>query len=70
MTKRWNIDEIALTCKAYINATNNPIKGTDQDFCTFSLDIVDKFEHVSPSNFADGTYYKRVLGYIHTYETM
>ena len=39
MTKRWKLDEIALACKAYISATNNPINGTDQDFHTFSLDI-------------------------------
>ena len=57
MTKRWKVDEIALVCKAYISATNNPINGTDQDFHNFSPDLVDRFNHISPSDCVDGTYY-------------
>ena len=59
MTKRWKVDEIALACKAYISATDNPVNGTDKDFHTFSLDLVDIFKHISPSDCVDGTYYKR-----------
>ena len=59
MTKRWKLDDIALACKAYISATNNPINGTYQDFHTFSLDLVDRFKHISPSDYVDGTYSKR-----------
>ena len=58
---------VGCTDKAYISATNNPINGTDQDFHNFSLDIVDRYKHISPSDCVDGTYYKwgaRVYTYL------
>ena len=59
MTKHWKVDEIVLACKAYISATKNPINGTNQDFHIFSLELVDRFNHISPYNCVEGTYYKR-----------
>ena len=67
MTKQWKVYEIALACKAYISATKNPINGTDKYFHTFSLDLVDRLNHISPSDCVDSTYYKwgaRVYPYL------
>ena len=59
MPRHWKNDEIALACQAYISATDNPINGTDQDYHTFALDIVDRFKQISSADCADGTYFKR-----------
>ena len=59
MPTRWKAEEIALACQAYIGATDNPIHGTDQDFHTFSVDLVDRFKTLSSSNCEPDTYYKR-----------
>lgn len=42
MPKHWKPNEIALACKAYIAASINPVKGTDQDFVAFSTDLIKK----------------------------
>lgn len=59
MRKRWTPEEIALACKAYVAATNNPIEGADQDLHSFSYDLIEKYKVLSPSHCIDGTYYHR-----------
>ena len=59
MPKRWKAKEIAITCQAYISATDNPIDGIDQDFHTFSIDLIDRFKVLSPSTCEPDAYYKR-----------
>ena len=67
MPKRWKAEEISLACQEYIGATDNPIDGTDQEFHTFSVDLVDRFKVLSPSSCESDTYYKcgsRVYPYL------
>ena len=67
MPKRWKAEEITLACQAYIGTTDNHIVGTDQYFHTFSVDLVDRFKVLSPSNCEPDTYYKhgsRVYPYL------
>ena len=59
MPRHWKVDEIELACQAYISATNNPISGTEQDYHTFALDIVDRFKQISNADCVDGTYFKQ-----------
>ena len=53
--------EVAACAKAYVNATNNPIRGTDQTQAEFIADILRKLKHFAPSNLdaRAGTYHNR-----------
>lgn len=59
MAPNWRPEEIAQACRAYANATDNGIVGSDQDLEKFSADIVEKLKVLSPSDVRPGTYYER-----------
>lgn len=53
------MEEISPACQAYICATVNPIDGSEQDFHTFSVNLVDGFKDLYPYKCEPDTYYKR-----------
>lgn len=59
--RNWRSAEVAAVAKAYVNATNNPLKGADQRQEEFVADILKKLEQIAPSDVtpADGTYHHR-----------
>ena len=59
MPKQWKAEEIVVTCEAYIGATDNPIDSTDQEFHTFTVDLIDRFTVLSSPTCEPDTYYKR-----------
>ena len=61
MAPNWKADEITLACRAYAIATNNGIKGSDQDVDTFSNDICEKLKLISKENAKKDFYYKRKI---------
>ena len=41
--KKWNSAEIEAVCRAYVTATNNPIKGNQQKWSVFWDSVKDEF---------------------------
>ena len=67
MAPNWKPEEITLACRAYASATNNGIKGCDQDVETFNKDICEKLKILAGPNVQEGTHYhrgKRVYSYL------
>ena len=59
MAPNWKPHEIAIACKAYTIATQNGIKGADQDIETFNKDILERVRDLAPVGHAPGTYHER-----------
>ena len=59
MPKHWKHDEIALASLAYIGTTMDPVKGSNQDFHTFTTQLTLKYSDLPPKDCGDGTYHKR-----------
>ena len=70
MSKGWKASDIVLACQIYIGATDNNIHGINQGFRNFSVDLVDRFKLISPSNCEADTYYKRGSWNTPTCDTM
>jgi hypothetical protein len=48
--KQYVSAEIAAVAKAYVNATNNPLRGADQRQQVFIADLLSKLEHLAPAD--------------------
>jgi hypothetical protein len=46
--KRWSLAEETVLAKAYLSATQNPYRGTDQTSEDFQQDLVAKFRAFCP----------------------
>ena len=59
MAPNWKAHEIAIACKAYAIATQNGIKGADQDLEAFNKLIVEKIHDLAPLGHPPGNYHKQ-----------
>jgi hypothetical protein len=57
----WTSSEVSAAAKAYVSATNNPLKGADQKLNDFVADILKKLEQLAPYGLktSDGTFHNR-----------